>query len=97
MSNVNKRVKSQILSAAEWLAEGKTLTPLDALNLFGSMRLSSIIHELRKYGAIIETETVKNQNGSLHAKYYVKSENIGALINSMIFLKHPSVQVRSYV
>ena len=67
------------------------------LNLFGSMRLSSIIHELRKYGAIIETEPVKNQNGSLHAKYYVKSENMGALRNSMIFLKHPSVQVRSYV
>lgn len=82
-----KRIKTQILSAAEWLAEGKALTPIEALNLFGSMRLSSIIHDLRKYGAIIETETVEGKNGSRYARYVVKGKNISCIKRAMRLLR----------
>ena len=60
-----KRIKTQILSAAEWLAEGKALTPIEALNLFGSMRLSSIIHDCRRLSMICEnTERSSKQKRS---------------------------------
>ena len=37
------------------LKKGKAITPMDALNLFGSFRLSSIIERLRNDGHKIET------------------------------------------
>lgn len=36
-----KKVKSHLLS-------GKSITPIDALNLYGSFRLASLVHILRR-------------------------------------------------
>lgn len=50
------------------LLQGKPITPLDALTLYGSFRLSAIIFNLRNQGMNIKTEPCK-RNGSVFAKY----------------------------
>lgn len=44
----------------EHLKEGKSITPLDALKMFGCLRLSGRIFDLRKAGYNINTEIVYN-------------------------------------
>ena len=39
-----------------WLKQGKTLTPLDALDHFGCFRLSARIYELKELGWPIECD-----------------------------------------
>ena len=55
--------KSKVLAH---LLTGNTITPIDALNLYGSFRLGAIIFELRADGHKIGTEIAK---GSGHAIY----------------------------
>jgi len=50
------------------LQEGKSLTPLEALNEFGCFRLAAHIESLRKDGHRIFTHMV-NENGKKYAKY----------------------------
>ena len=57
--------KSAILSH---LKSKKTITPLQALELFGCFRLAARISELRESGHLIETETV-HQGDKHYAKY----------------------------
>tara|TARA_Y100001963_G_C6712058_1_gene414782 strand:+ start:100 stop:312 length:213 start_codon:yes stop_codon:yes gene_type:complete len=42
--------RSQKEKVLDWLQRGRTLTPLEALNLGMGMRLGAIIHVLRKEG-----------------------------------------------
>ena len=52
------------------LVSGKSITPMEALELYGSFRLGAIIFELRDIGHKINTEIAK---GPGHAIYtYVK-------------------------
>ncbi len=55
------------------LKSGKTITSLQAINLYGATRLSSIIHSLRKKGFIIATlpTVIKDKYGNncTYAKY----------------------------
>lgn len=48
-----------------FLKRGNTLTQLEALDLFGCLRLASRIKDLRNRGHVIETitETVYNRDG----------------------------------
>ena len=55
--------KSRVLAH---LLQGDPITPIDALNLYGSFRLGAIIFELRADGHKINTEIAK---GSGHAIY----------------------------
>lgn len=50
------------------LLDGKSITGLDALKLFGLYRLSHAIYMLRKDGMKIKTEDV-NKNGAIFARY----------------------------
>lgn len=52
----------------QYLRSGATLTPLEGLNLFGSLRLSARIHQLRKKHAI-KTEMVVVANKKRVARY----------------------------
>ena len=47
------------------------ITPLEALEMYGCLRLSARIWELRKKGYIIETDAVR-RNGKCYAKYILK-------------------------
>lgn len=51
------------------LMSGKSLTPIEALDLYGSFRLSSIIYRLRDRGYDIRTEMVTIRKGTRVARY----------------------------
>lgn len=55
-----------------------SITPLEALNLYGCFRLSGRIYDLRKQGIPIRTETVtgKREDGSTYtfARYSIVKE-----------------------
>lgn len=54
-----------------WLKAGKTLTSLEALNLFGCMRLASRINDLRKQGLNIHTERILTPTGKRVTRYSI--------------------------
>ena len=51
-----------------WLKAGRAITPVEALNRFGCMRLAARIHEFRAEGLPIVTERVI-RNGVIVARY----------------------------
>lgn len=59
---------SQMQSIKEHLESGNTLTALDALNLFGCLRLAARIADLKKLGLDIKTE-MTTKNGKTFAVY----------------------------
>ncbi len=71
-TNEHERMDSQRKMCEEWLLKGNTITPLEALNMFGSLRLSSIIFDLRKK-YIIKTEMIKIKNKRI-ARYSLISK-----------------------
>ena len=52
----------------EYLKSGKKLTPLEALNKFGCLRLSARIFNLKEHGHAIITENV-TRKGKTFAEY----------------------------
>ena len=58
------------------LLDGKSITPLEALNNFGSLRLSAIIFRLREEGLPIEMERLQVSPKKRVARYYIKPENL---------------------
>lgn len=69
------KVESQNKQIKAWLESGKSITPLDALCLFGSLRLGARIFDLKNdYGMNIKTEMIE-ENGKRYARYsLVKGE-----------------------
>ena len=62
------------LTQEEWvllhLEEGRNITPMDALNLYGCFRLAAVIHMLREKGHDIKTTMVENpKGGKKYASY----------------------------
>ncbi len=53
------------------LLKGKPITQLQALDLYGCMRLAPVIHKLRNEDMSIKTVDVPH-NGSSYAKYYIQ-------------------------
>lgn len=51
------------------LRRGKTITPMEALVVFGVFRLASIVHRLRQRGLAIETVLKNDENGHQYASY----------------------------
>lgn len=59
----------------KYLEAGNTLTPLEALNLFGCFRLATRIFELKKQGLNILTDIVEDaETGKRYAKYRLNQE-----------------------
>ncbi len=61
--------ETQCNKIAAYLYKGLTLTSLEALRLFGCMRLASRIHDLRERGENIIVENIKLGNGKHVAQY----------------------------
>lgn len=54
----------------DYLMEGHSLTPLEALNLFGTFRLGARIADIKAEGYLIRTERVKDpRTGKYYARY----------------------------
>lgn len=60
--------KTATQSIKDWLLRGYKLTPLQALNKWGCMRLAARIEELRRDGMNITTTKV-TLNGKTYAQY----------------------------
>ena len=61
-------IDSQEKQIRDYLMTGKSLTPLEALTLFGCFRLSARIHDLINYGVPIESKMIE-LNGKRVAQY----------------------------
>lgn len=75
MANVNdnkKQTMTQNKMIAEWLKKGYSLTSLDALRMFGCMRLASRICDLRERGLEINTCKIKTETGKWVTEYTLK-------------------------
>ena len=75
MANVNdnkKQTMTQNNMIAEWLKKGYSLTSLDALLMFGCMRLASRICALRERGLEINTCKIKTETGKWVTEYTLK-------------------------
>jgi len=60
--------KSVLQKLESWLSRGYGITPAQALDKWGCLRLAARIHNLREAGMSIVTETV-NANGKSFARY----------------------------
>jgi hypothetical protein len=61
---------SQCGQILEHLQSGKTITPLEALNMFGCFRLGARCWDLKKTGYDIKTRMAE-KNGKRFAEYYL--------------------------
>lgn len=69
----NSKNETQIQQVKRHLLRGWHITQLKALELYGSLRLSSIIHVLRhKHDMNIITKKVARDDGAPYAEYYLK-------------------------
>jgi hypothetical protein len=69
-------MKSQNAMIREYLEAGHSITPIDALNMFGCFRLGARIADLKKQGMDIRTEIVHDDaNGKHWAKYYLSHKS----------------------
>lgn len=57
-----------------WLQDGWTLTPAEAYERFGCLRLGGRIHELRQMGYPIRTDMVKVGGNKRVARYSLERE-----------------------
>jgi hypothetical protein len=62
------RTDSQNQKILSWLQSGNTLTPIDALKMFGCFRLSGRIHFLKSKGYDIKSNMVE-MNDKKFAEY----------------------------
>ena len=70
-NNENQSTQSQSKKILAHLKAGKTITPLQALNLFGCMRLSARIYDLNEKGHNIKSEMI-SIGKKRFARYYLK-------------------------
>ena len=74
--NINDNPKSsasQCAQITEWLLNGNKLTSLEALNIFGCLRLASRIHDLRERGLSIHTERIITPSGKSVTQYSIQA------------------------
>ena len=64
---------SQTTDILRHLAKGRTLTPLEALERFGTFRLAARIAEIRRQGHSVETDTVRTRGGARVARYRLRA------------------------
>lgn len=65
-----KALDSQNALIKGWLLNGKSITPMEALNMFGCFRLSARIANLREEGLPVVTDMV-TINDKRVARYYL--------------------------
>lgn len=74
--NINDNAQSSASQNAKikvWLQAGRKLTSLEALNLFGCMRLASRIHDLRERGLNIHKERIQVPSGKYVTQYSLEA------------------------
>ena len=78
MANINDNEESGISQCKmilAWLESGRTLTQLQATNLFGCIRLPSRVNDLRNRGFNIEMTKVRTNTGKWIGEYKLKKSS----------------------
>ena len=75
---MKRKTQKQLIK--EYLQSGRSITPIEALEMFGSFRLGAIIFTLREEGMPIKTEFVTNRYKTKFAKYTLEQPVQGNLI-----------------
>lgn len=78
----NEEFGTQKANVRAWLLKGRSITPLEALNKFGSLRLSAIIFDLREEGLPIVTEKIQVSPRKRVARYYLPIDYLESLTNN---------------
>jgi len=81
--------ESQKTKILKHLEEGKPITPIDALDLYGCFRLSDVIFKLKQEGHDIQTNMVENQNGKKFASYTLMSKDGEFNFGKVVSLRYP--------
>ena len=69
-TNTSKRGKSQKEQILDYLKQGRSLTPMDALKMFGCLRLGARIADIKGMGYLVHTEMVHDRRtGKRYASY----------------------------
>lgn len=74
MQNINENAgasKSQTDRILEWMLAGHTITPLEALEKFQTMRLGARIADIKAKGYLVYSERVTLPNGKKVAQYHL--------------------------
>ena len=69
-----ENIKSQCHQILDYLLDHGSITPLEALELFGCFRLGARIDDLKKLGWDIISEKEK-KNGKIYARYVLRGES----------------------
>lgn len=64
-------MESQNNQILNYLMKGKTLTPIEALQMFGSFRLAARVYQLKNLGHPIVSEKITVANGQHIASYSI--------------------------
>lgn len=64
--------QSQERAIADWLLEGRHITPLDALKLCGCLRLSARIYDLKAKGMKVLSRKIHAAGGKMVAEYFLE-------------------------
>ena len=75
----NEEFGSQKSIVRQHLLDGNSITPLEALRLCGSLRLSAIIFKLREEGLPIVTEKIQVSPKKRVAQYYLPKNYLKSL------------------
>ena len=73
-TNVNENRRSSASQAdriLEHMLLGNSITPMEALNLFGSERLAARIADIKKRGYLVYSEFVTTNTGKKIKRYYL--------------------------
>ena len=73
---------SQSAEIIKYLETGKTLTPLDALRLMGTFKLSTRCGELRQAGYDIKSEWIRLGNGKRIKQYHIDNPKQCVILKS---------------
>ena len=60
---------TQKAAILQHLMSGKSLTPLEALHMYGCFRLASVVFTLKQEGHLIKTTMVHGANNKRYASY----------------------------
>ena len=63
--------QSQESKILDYMLRGHRITPIEALNLFGSFRLGARIAEIRKRGFSVQSEFVTTPSGKRVKAYWI--------------------------
>jgi|TARA_R100000306_G_C4324160_1_gene116754 hypothetical protein len=68
------------------LKSGKTITSMEAINLYGVTRLAAVVHTLKRERHPIESENVKGKNGNyaVYKMYFTGTHKYSQMAIDMV-------------